>query len=318
MTYSTNTFTASKGGGSGQVNQGAVQSSEYTDSGTTPGSGGQILREGSTHYDTSSSRVEQLQRGDVTEQIRQYNNLYGGSDNTQAGGLAASKSLVYAPAPTIQQAQRVSTTVAPFTFRLVGQIGLFGAENYYVRISTDVITSLDDDFTINDYQEGVVEQSGDIPFNTYEPAQLDFDRDPPPPDPQPGAQQPPEKQADRFCCAFLGGTPSDPVLNCYYGAKISEGLPLLFDPVISIRYVNIGTGNIYIDNWLEPMMYTREREMWGYDVMYIRPKDFFFFGLHARNTRHLPYNVDIIIGEEIISSAEVADQRLIATNTIGY
>ena len=281
MTYSTNSFTASKGGGSGQVNQGAVQSSEYVDSGTTPGSGGQVLREGSTHYDTASSRIEQLQRTDVTEQIRQYNALYGGSDNTQAAGLAASKSLEYAPAPTIQQAQRVFTTVAPFTFKLIGQVGLFGAENYYVRIATDILTSFDPGFTVNDYQEADILDTPEVTINTYEPLVLDFDRDPPPPNPKPGAQDPPEQQADRFCCAFLGGTPDNPILNCYYGAVITEGLPILDDPVISIELKDIGTGNIYIDNWLETMLYTREREMWGYDKMYIRPNDHFFVGIHA-------------------------------------
>ena len=90
MAYETNTFTASKQASGGS---GAVESSTYVDSGTTPGSGEQILREGSTFYDRASTRVEQLQRQDVTEQIRQYNDLYGGSDNTRATGLASSKSL---------------------------------------------------------------------------------------------------------------------------------------------------------------------------------------------------------------------------------
>ena len=49
-----------------------------------PGSGGEILRDGTTYYDTIRSDLEQLQRVDVTEQIRRYaNEIYGGSDNTQ-------------------------------------------------------------------------------------------------------------------------------------------------------------------------------------------------------------------------------------------
>jgi hypothetical protein len=107
MTYSTNTFTASQASGSNTISSGAVQSSQYTDSGTTPSSGAAILRDGSSYYTTQSSRTEQLQRVDVTDQIRQYNEIYGGSSNTQQGGLAASKSLNYSNAPTIQQAQRV-------------------------------------------------------------------------------------------------------------------------------------------------------------------------------------------------------------------
>ena len=78
-------------------NSSNVSSAQYVDSGTTPGSGAQLLRDGSTFYDTAPTRVEQGQRIDITEQIRLYHDLYGGSDNTQAGGLAASKSLNYAP-----------------------------------------------------------------------------------------------------------------------------------------------------------------------------------------------------------------------------
>ena len=65
MTYSTNTFTASLASDSNTVNSGAVQSNQYASSGTTPGSGSAILRDGSSYYTTQSSRVEQLQRVDV-------------------------------------------------------------------------------------------------------------------------------------------------------------------------------------------------------------------------------------------------------------
>ena len=67
MTYSGNTV---------------VNSAQYVDSGTTPGSGAEILRDGSTFYDTASTRVQQGQRIDVTDQIRLYTDLYGGSDNS--------------------------------------------------------------------------------------------------------------------------------------------------------------------------------------------------------------------------------------------
>ena len=314
MAYETNTFTASKQASGGS---GAVESSTYVDSGTTPGSGEQILREGSTFYDRASTRVEQLQRQDVTEQIRQYNDLYGGSDNTRATGLASSKSLEYAPAPTIQQAQRVQTTVAPFTFTLRGQIGLFGVENYYVRIALDIRTLLGD-YQIGTYSDAQITPGPSETVDTYEPAEIIYDLDPPPPNPDPGDQEPPEKQASILCCAFIGGIPTDPILNCYYAAEFSDEKPTFPDPKVSVRLVNKGTGNIYIDTWLEPMMYTREREMWGYDTMYLNPKDFLFVGLHARNTRHLPYNVDVIIGEEVLTSGKIERQELIVTSTIAY
>jgi hypothetical protein len=61
--------------------------------------------------------------------------------------------------------------------------------------------------------------------NTYEPASLNFDKDPPPPDPAPDAQITPSQQASTTCCAFIGGIPSDPILNCYYGAILQMLFP---------------------------------------------------------------------------------------------
>ena len=81
---------------------------------------------------------------------------------------------------------------------------------------------------------------------------------------------------------------------------------------------DVGTGNIYIDTWLEPMLYTRERSMWGYDRMYVRPKDHFYVGVHARNTRHLPYNIEVTVGREYVQSGTITDREFIATSTIAY
>ena len=312
MAYSTNTFTASQSSGSNTVNNGAVQSSQYTDSGTTPGSGAAILRDGSSYYTTQLSRTEQLQRVDVTDQIRQYNELYGGSSNTQQGGLAASKSLNYANAPTIQQSQRVRTTVYPLTFKLAGQVGLFGAENYYLRVEVDLLTPLNPEFEEVGYEPAVVTFDEEPTVDTYEPAFVNFDKDPPPPDPKPDAQITPSQQASNQCCAFIGGTPTSPILNCYYGARFLNTISTTFDPWVSIDLNDIGVNNIYIDNWLDTMLYTRERKMWGYDKMYVRPKDFFYVGIHARNTRQLAYNVNVTVGAELLQGKDIQDKELIA------
>ncbi len=101
-------------------------------------------------------------------------------------------------------------------------------------------------------------------------------------------------------------------------ALITDPVPTFWDPYVSVKMTDIGTGNIYIDTWLEPMLYTREREMWGYDRMYVRPRDSFYIGVHARNTRHLPYNIEVTIGEEYLQSETIAEKELIATNTIAY
>ena len=302
---------------SGQ-NSGSVSSAPYVDTGTTPGSGAEILRDGSDFYTTATTRVEQAQRIDVTEQIRQYHDLYGGSDNTAAPGLAASKSLNYAPAPTMQRAQVTKTTVFPFTYTLIGQVGLFGAENYYLRVDLDLLTPLNPEFEEDGWQPANIDYFLDtIEVNTYEPAVLDFDKDPPPP------QNTQANNDNNVCEGYVkpedeGKFPPIVTYNCYMAALITNPVPNFWDPVVSVELEDVGTGNIYIDNWLEPMLYTRERKMWGYDKMYIRPKDHFYVGVHARNTRHLPYNIKLKIAYEYKQSAEVAERRLIAYNTILY
>ena len=97
-------------------------------------------------------------------------------------------------------------------------------------------------------------------------------------------------------------------------ALITSGLVVIDNPKVSVVADDIGTGNIYIDNWFELMLYTRDQKMWGYDKMYVNPRDHFYLGFHARNTRQLPYNVTCTVGAEYISSQNIADKSLIATS----
>ena len=235
-------------------NSTVASSSQYVDSGTTPGSGAEILRDGSTFYDKAPARVQQGQRIDVSDQIRLYNDLYGGSDNTQSGGLAASKSLNYAPAPTIQQAQPVLATAYPFTFKLLGQVGLFGAENYYVRVEVDLLTPLNPEFEEAGWQPAVIEYGSATVVNTYESEVINFDLDPPP---TPNTQI---NNDNGVCAGYVkpedaGKFPPVITYNCYMAALITDPVPRFWDPYVSVKLNDIGTGNIYIDNWLETMLY---------------------------------------------------------------
>ena len=272
--------------------------------GSTSTGGASALRDGSTYYDTASSRVQQGQRINVTDQIRQYHELYGGSDNTQASGLASSKALNYAPAPTLQQAQRVSTTVYPFTFKLVGQVGLMGAENYYVRVDVNLITPLAADFEEEGWEPASVVYGTPVTINTYESEIINFSKDPPPPDPA----------EEGTCATYMDPKkPGSYIFNCYFSARFTNPIPKFWDPMVSVDLTNIGVGNIYIDNWVDTMLYTRDKKMWGYDKMYIRPHDYFYIGVHARNTRQLPYNIEVTVGTEFKESAEfIVEKDLIA------
>lgn len=300
---------------SGNSNQGAVQSSQYTNTGTQPGSGAEVLRTGDSAYASAPEAVTKYQRRDVTEQIQRYHQLYGGSDNTQQGGLAASKSLNYAPAPTMQRAQHARTTVFPFTYTLVGQVGLFGTENYYLRVDLDLLTPLNPEFEEAGWNPADITYGLEVEVNTYDPATLDYNLDPPPPS---NTQELNDENRSIGYVTNPGEFPPIVAYNAYMAALITDPLPNFWDAVVSVELEDVGTGNIYIDNWLEPMLYTRDQQMWGYDKMYVRPKDVFYVGVHARNTRQLPYNIKLKIGYEYIQSSQVAERNLIATNSVIY
>ena len=46
--------------------------------------------------------------------------------------------------------------------------------------------------------------------------------------------------------------------------------------------------------------------------MFIGPKDHFYIGFHARNTRRLTVNAECIIGEAYIDKSDINNQQLIS------
>ena len=247
-------------------------------------SGAELLRTGSSAYSLASEAVTKYQRSDVTEQIIRYHQLYGGSDNTQQSGLAASKSLNYAKAPTMQQAEAVLARIITFTFDFTGVVGLFGAENAYVRVNVDVqATTADSEYEENGWV------ASDIIYGI----------------------EPPNVAVDYYYGADIDYNLDENIVNTYEPADLIYDLPDLTNPKVSIDINNIGTGNIYIDNWLDVMLYTRDGEMWPYDRMYINGKDHFYVGFHARNTRRLPFNVQCVIGREYLPADEIREKEYI-------
>jgi hypothetical protein len=86
---------------------------------------------------------------------------------------------------------------------------------------------------------------------------------------------------------------------------------------ISVEIVNNKTDNIYNDDWLDVRLYAKDRIEHPYPKMYVPWKEPFYAGFHARNTRRLPYDVDIVIGKEILPLSLIKDKRLIR-RTIEY
>ena len=215
----------------------------------------------------------------VTDQIRQSHLIYGGSDHMHPAGLSASKSLIFANGASIQRPIQEKVTVVPYTLHYQGTVGLFGAENCFVKVHLD----------LRDYSGGCYEEPywecakitrGDFTYPFYEQAEIDLSKD-------------------------------LETVNTYEPANINNSI-LLHRPSarVSVDLTNLGTGNIYNDDWLDVRLYTKDREEHAFDRLYCGLVDDFYIGFHARNTRRLDYNVKVHIGDVIAPYWEIPkDQR---------
>ena len=231
--------------------------------------------------DRSIGTVASPRIQDVTTQIRKSHIYYGGSDNTAQHRTASGKSLNYANGASIQRPVVQLCNIAPHTFNYQDSVGLFGAENHYIKFNLD----LGDTTTVYYAEEG------------WEGPKLYTD----------------PSDADGFWENFershLASTYPD---NDYEAADvIPYFLPDLVDMYISVRLENHKTGNIYVDDWLDTRLYARNREEHAYDSMYVKQTDIFYVGFHARNTKRLPYNVSVHLGEQILTYDEIEDKRYI-------
>ena len=76
---------------------------------------------------------------DVTEQIRKQSNLvYSASDNTNPSQLASAKSLNYSHGATLQKPENLGVSVVPYKINYKDTIGLFGVENYFLKVNCAV------------------------------------------------------------------------------------------------------------------------------------------------------------------------------------
>ena len=217
---------------------------------------------------------------DVTQEILNNHLLYGASDNTAPGGLAASKSLNYAKGASIQKPVLERVTVVPRRLKYADTVGLFGAENVFIKVDLNILDTGNLCFEEPGWEcLKITFQLSEV-VNTYSSAVMD-----------------PEKDLN--------------TVNTYEPAQIVNTLSRLNNPYIGVSLANLKTGNKYIDAWFDVRLYTKAREEHPYDEMYLPPNDYFYIGFHARNTRRLPYNVECFIGTGYKPKNEV-DPRLIA------
>ena len=206
----------------------------------------------------------------------------GGSGSANPNYLSTNKSLNFAKGSnSIVNAKTERVTVIPYTSNYKDQVGLFGAENVFIKVQLDVQNSLQIDnngILIDSYEESVITTDSDTSIY-WDEAVANFNLD-------------------------LS------TVNTYDPALFTNDLVFVPGAVLKIDIENLKTGNKYIDCWFDVRLYQKNREEHPYDTMYVPVGEFFYIGFHARNTKRLPYNVRMTVNGELISKYKLtAEQR---------
>ena len=154
---------------------------------------------------------------------------------------ASSKSLNFCKeSATIQNAKTELVTAIPRRIDYADTVGLFGAENVFLKIDLKIISSATAFSNIqtpeNDYfSVWTFNESGTT--NSYETGIFDFTQD-------------------------------TTTVNSYQPARISNDLSQFKNPYVSVKLTNLKTGN-FIDAYFDVRLYTKNREEFAYDEMFI-------------------------------------------------
>ena len=230
---------------------------------------------------TSYKTTAEPRLQDVTEQIEKIHRIYGASDYTAPQRHAAGRSLNYATGASIQRAEPESVTIIPYDLRYKDTVGLFGAENHFVKVSLTI--------------------KGDVLRKCFEEANWECA--------QLGERNPEEFGWDAAIIDLDYDVPVDD--DGYEQATMLSSKLRGNSGYVSINLVNNKTGIHQNDAWLDTRLYTKGREEHPYNKMYVKATDYFYIGFHARNTRRLNYDVECFVGEEYLQYDEIEDKRLI-------
>lgn len=220
----------------------------------------------------------------VTEQIINTQKNYGGTPAANPQYFSSNKTLDYAKGSnSLINARSEMITSIPTVFSYKDSVGLFGAENVFIKVDLDIQSGkgfyqnvpsvLDNGYY--DIYVNTIDQ--DIDFY-YDAALMDFS---------------------------IELVPS----NDFEPATLNDNLYNIRKPVVSVSVDNLKTGNKFIDTWFDVRLYTKDRIEHPYDTLYIDPKSYFYVGFHARNTRRLPYNVNMTVGTNYISEMNLTSEQ---------
>ena len=214
---------------------------------------------------------------DVTDQIIQINQLYGGSDNTSQNHTSSGRCLNYARKASLQKPEVDKVTTIPRALKYEDTVGLFGSENHFIKVQLKI-------------QNPVAECYDDPGYECAKLGSETFDANDPYTWPNSGG--------DRDGHAYITINWDLETFNTYEPAgMLGNTIPNINTVFVRVDLNNLKTGNRYIDDWFDVRLYYETREEHPYDVMYVHGQRFFYIGFHARNTKRLPYNVECVIGK---------------------
>jgi hypothetical protein len=225
-----------------------------------------------------------VRNNDVTPAIYVAELGIGGSDYTGQHSQAASQSLNFIDGPTLQRPNKQVCLTIPMEQRWEDAVGLFGAENKFIRYDV----KYNKEWAAKCYEDDGYE------CMRYLPIEKD-------------ANQPeyvPLKVDRNDNGTVLTYDPADVLL---FGLPEFKGEATY----VSVELINNKTGNIYNDAHVDGRLYTKDRIEFPHNKMYLRYGEWFYVGFHARNTRRLPLDMTVVIGNEYKPLSLIKDRDLI-------
>ena len=218
----------------------------------------------------------------VTTEINNKIQSMGGSGSSNPAYLSANKSLLFAGgANNINTAPSQRVTAIPVQLNFSDSVGLFGAENRFVKIDLQIQSS------------STIFANIDFPENSYFPVWTLAD----------------ESLVNDYYTAVFDYLQDLETVNTYAPALVSGDLSTYNRPIVSIDLTNLKTGNKFIDAWLEVTLYGKDKQPVDGDFLYTDIDSYFYIGFHARNTRRLPYKVDLKVGVEYLEYNNMTDAQ---------
>lgn len=218
----------------------------------------------------------------VTPEIQLNHKIYGSSDHNTPWSFAASKSLNYVDGPSLQRPHTQTINKIETTERWEDAVGLFGAENKFIKYDFKLNPEILDFYEDPGYGAAAVNPTDLLVPADYQLAQTKIETVP--------------DQGTYEQAVFSTDSPVNPTAGNWY---------------ISVEIFNHGVSNIHQDDWFDARIYSADRIEHPYTKAYLKHREFFYVGFHARNTRRLPYKVDVRIGAEVVRAKDVEDPRMI-------